>query len=311
MKRSFFVILLSFFILLPACRLYKLERQLKPEYAEFLSKVRYIVTGDERKIFLETPDSEKDKFIEEFWKRRDPDPDTEVNEFKIEYLNRIERSNELFLGEGRPGWMTDRGRIYVLFGPPTDRLTYPMGGDPYSRCREIWYYGNFPVLFLDYYCNGSYELVTLNLSHLHDLNLAQSYLSKTFKREKGFFDFTWDIKKTYVGPERIEGIITIRVPYEVIWFKTEDDKLVTTLDVNLELKDSSDSLIWEYQESFTITIDDFELREKRKKDYEIEIPFALEEGLEKLHQGKNLFHILIKNRTGAEELEKTMEFWVR
>ncbi len=114
--------------LLSACRLYKLARQLPPEYADFLSQVRYIITKEEEKIFLELPHSEKDRFIEEFWARRDPDPDTEENEFKTEFFKRVERANALFISEGKPGWLTDRGRIYVLFGPPTDRITDSLGG---------------------------------------------------------------------------------------------------------------------------------------------------------------------------------------
>jgi len=137
MNKSLLSILIIFLLLFPlSCRLYKLERQLDPENAEFLSKVNYIITKEERKIFLELPDEEKESFREEFWKRRDPDPSTEENEFKIEYFNRIERANELFHGEGRPGWMTDRGRIFVLFGPPSDRMTYPMGTGPYGRCQK-------------------------------------------------------------------------------------------------------------------------------------------------------------------------------
>jgi GWxTD domain-containing protein len=108
-----------------SCKLYNLERKLDPEYADFISKVRYIITGDERRIFLELPDSEKPKFIEEFWQRRNPDPTAKENAFQIEYFNRIERANKFFMGEGTPGWLTDRGRIYILFGPPRDRITQP------------------------------------------------------------------------------------------------------------------------------------------------------------------------------------------
>ncbi len=80
------------------------------------------------------PPSERKNFREEFWKRRDLDPSTEENEFKMEYFNRIEKANDLFISEGRPGWLTDRGSIYILLGPPMNRLTYPMGIDGYSRC---------------------------------------------------------------------------------------------------------------------------------------------------------------------------------
>jgi len=312
-KGSLFVSFCSFIaifliLLLPSCRLYNLERKLDSVNAEFLSKVRYIITKEERKIFLELPDEEKDKFKEEFWKRRDPDLSTEENEFKIEYFNRIERANELFLGEGKPGFLTDRGRIYVLFGPPTDRIRNPMGASSYTRCTELWYYGGFPVIFVDYYCNGTYELRTLSLAHLHDLNLAQAYTQKTFKREKEFFDFYLEVKKTLLEVDRVEGVIVIEVPYAVIWFKSKDDKLETTLDVHLELKDFAGDLIWEYKDSFMVRTDEEELQQKRKKNYTIEIPFILEEDLEKLRQGKNLIHILLKNRTGDEESKKVMEF---
>lgn len=119
------LILISFSLVFfsSSCRLYKLEKKLDPVNAEFLSKVRYIITGKERKIFLELPDSEKERFREEFWKRRDPDLSTEENEFKMEYFNRKEKANEAFVSEGKPGWLTDRGRIYILFGPPMERIT--------------------------------------------------------------------------------------------------------------------------------------------------------------------------------------------
>jgi len=304
------ILVASFFglSLLLSCRLYKLEQKLNPENAEFLSKVRYIITREERKIFLELPDSEKKNFIEEFWKRRDPDPDTEENEFKIEYDNRIEKSNQLFSGEGRPGWLTDRGRIYVIFGPPTDRLTYPMGEDPYGRCSEVWYYGNFPVVFVDSSCTGSYVLTTLNLEHLHELNLAQDYLTQTFKKEKEFFDFNLDIKKRVVEENRFEGTVVIEVPYDGIWFKSENEKLQTTLELHLEIKDSEKALFWEYKNSYDVALAETELKEKKGKKYRIEVPFTLEKDLNRLRQGKNLLHVLLKNKTGGEDLRKVMEF---
>lgn len=300
--------LIVLLLLLPSCRFYKLERQLDPENAEFLSKVRYIITKEERKIFLELPDSEKEKFREEFWRRRDPEPDTEENEFKMEYFNRIEKANEIFLGEGRPGWLTDRGRIFVIFGPPTDRIKNPMGQGPYSRCSEVWYYGNFPVWFVDNYCNGTYELIPFNMDHLHYLNIAQHRLQKTFKEEKEIFDFSLKVEKTQVSLDRIEGIITIEIPYKVIWFKSEDERLVTILDAQLELNDSKGNLVWDYKDAFKIETDEIGLQQKQKKKYKIEIPFVLEEDLEILRQGRNIFHVLLKNRIGGEELKKRIDF---
>jgi len=313
----FFLLSSSFLVLFfSSCRLYNLERKLDPVNAEFLSKVGYIITSKERKIFLELPDSEKEQFKEEFWKRRDPDSDTEENEFKMEYLNRLEKASELFVSEAKPGWLTDRGRIYILFGPPMDRITYPMGGDPYSRCREVWLYGAFPVVFVDSTCTGNYLLVTydlssireLNLMYMHELSKAQARAQHTFGKEKRFFDFKWRVKKEVVEADRVEGTITLEMPYGNIWYRSEGDMLETVLDVRLELKDFECSLVWEYEEAFEIAIKEDELKDRQKKEYKIEIPFILDKDLDRLRQGKNLLHAVLKNRTGGEELKKKMEF---
>ena len=319
-----FLLLSSFSLLFfsSSCRLYNIEKKLDPVNAEFLSKVRYIITRKERKIFLELPDTEKEEFIEEFWKRRDFDPDTEENEFKMEYFDRIEQSSDLFVGEGRPGWLTDRGRIYILFGPPDIRETHHIEStDPYSlfyrRCGELWHYGMFPVVFFDNTCTGnSYRLVTydltslrsINLMYMHELSKAQAEAQITFKREKKLFDFDLSVKKNVVETNRIEGIITIEIPYDVIWYRSEEGRLVTTIEVHLELKDFADQLFWEYKDAFTISMEEGELKEKQKKKYTVEIPFVFEKDLDRLHQGKNRLFCLLKNRTGDEETKKVIEF---
>jgi len=311
MSRTIVFFLVILMIILPSCRLYRLEQQLDSKSAEFLSKVRYIVTKEERKIFLELPGSEKKEFIDGFWQRRDPNPDTEENEFKVEYLDRIDRATDLFHGEGRPGWQTDRGRIYILFGPPTDRIKDSMSGNSINGCREVWYYGGFPVVFFDQFCNETYELAPINLAHLHSLNRAQFLAQKTFEEEKGFFDFTWEFKETFVSENRIEGLLTIKIPYSVIWFKSEGERLFTTLDINLELEDSEGNLVWEHKDSFGVEIDEISLQQKKKNKHKIQIPFTLEEGLEKLRQARNRMHVSIKNQTGGEESKKVIEFRIK
>lgn len=308
---SLVCILLLFFP--TSCHYYKLERQLDPENAEFLSKVRYIITKKEKRIFLELPDSEKEEFKEEFWERRDPDPSTEENEFKMEYFNRIEKANDMFLSEGKAGWMTDRGRIYILFGQPTERRRDPAGR---GICQEIWYYGYFPIVFVDRTCTGDYQLVTydltplsaVNLRYLHELSGAQKAAQQTIIGENIYFDFDWDIKKTLVETDRIEGVITIEIPYASIWFKEEDEKLKTTLDLHLELKDSEGKLMWEYDGPFEIETDEQEIEENRKKKYHMEVPFRLEKDLDLLRKGKNQFLAILKNRTGEDEMKKVREF---
>jgi GWxTD domain-containing protein len=110
--------------------------ELKKAYKDWLEKdVVYIITDEERKAFkkLQT-DEERERFIEEFWRRRNPDPDSEENSFKEEYYERIAYANEHF-ASGIPGWKTDRGRIWIMYGKPDERDTHPMGG-PYDRTPE-------------------------------------------------------------------------------------------------------------------------------------------------------------------------------
>ena len=114
----------------------KLRKELETPYRKWLSEdVFYIITDEERAAFkrLQT-DEEREQFIEQFWLRRDPTPDTVENEFKEEHYRRIAYANEHF-ASGIPGWKADRGRIYITFGPPDERDEHPSGGT-YERPPE-------------------------------------------------------------------------------------------------------------------------------------------------------------------------------
>src|SRR5947207_3034125 len=107
----------------------KKRDELKSVYKNWLDQdVTYIITDEERKAFkaLKT-DEERDQFIEQFWLRRDPDPDTPENEYKDHYFERIQYANEKF-SSGIPGWRPDRGRIYMMFGKPDELESHPSGG---------------------------------------------------------------------------------------------------------------------------------------------------------------------------------------
>lgn len=117
------------------------EKSLKEEkegkyYKDWLNKdVVYIITPEERKAFKNlTTDAERDAFIENFWLRRDPTPDTAENEYKDEHYRRIAYANEHF-SSGIPGWKTDRGRIYIMYGKPDEIESHPSGGT-YDRPPE-------------------------------------------------------------------------------------------------------------------------------------------------------------------------------
>jgi len=113
-----------------------LKQELSKTYKKWLDEdVIYIITDEERKAFKQlSNDEERDQFIEAFWQRRDPTPDTEENEFKDEHYRRIEYANEHFAA-GIPGWKSDRGRIYIMYGPADEIESHPSGGT-YERPME-------------------------------------------------------------------------------------------------------------------------------------------------------------------------------
>jgi len=151
--------------------------ELKKAYKDWLEKdVTYIITEEERRAFKKlATDDEREKFIEEFWRRRDPDPDTDENEFKEEYYERIAYANEHF-ASGIPGWKSDRGRIWIMYGKPDERETHPSGGT-YDRPSyegggstttypfETWFYRYLPgvgsgveIEFVDPTGSGEYRI---------------------------------------------------------------------------------------------------------------------------------------------------------
>ncbi len=155
----------------------KLRKELEGPYRKWLNEdVAYIITDEERQAFkrLQTED-EKQQFIEQFWLRRDPTPDSAENEYREEHYRRIAYANERY-ASGIPGWKTDRGRIYITFGPPAEIESHPSGGTyerPYEEGGgttstypfEIWRYryleglGNdIMIEFVDPTMTGEYRM---------------------------------------------------------------------------------------------------------------------------------------------------------
>ena len=131
-------------------------------YAKWLNEdVVYIISKEERAAFerLQT-NEEREKFIEQFWQRRDPTPDTPENEFKEEHYRRIAFANQHWAG-GDPGWRTDRGRIYIVYGPADEIENHPAQG------LEQWLY---------YHLNGIGDRVILDFTdpkHSGDYQLTK------------------------------------------------------------------------------------------------------------------------------------------
>ncbi|MDX6711630.1 MAG: hypothetical protein QOH96_2646 [Blastocatellia bacterium] len=151
--------------------------ELKKAYKDWIEKdVAYIITDEERKAFKRlATDEEREQFIEAFWRRRDPDPDTEENEYREQYYERIAYANEHYTS-GIPGWKTDRGRIYITFGKPDEVESHPSGGN-YERPSyegggststypfETWFYrylagvgSGIEIEFVDPTGSGEYHI---------------------------------------------------------------------------------------------------------------------------------------------------------
>src|SRR5579862_3553935 len=114
---------------------------LPPSYRDWLSEdVAYLIPREERCVFLQlTNDSDRDLFIQYFWDRRNPDPESRDNAFEQEHYQRIAYSNDHFFS-GVPGWQTDRGRIYTIWGPPDQIETGSGAAGGSVLPTEIWRY---------------------------------------------------------------------------------------------------------------------------------------------------------------------------
>jgi GWxTD domain-containing protein len=153
------------------------KQELKGEYKKWVDEdVRWIITDQEMQAFKSlSNDEERDQFIENFWLRRNPNPDSPENEYREEHYARIAYANEHFAA-GKPGWRTDRGHIYIAYGKPDSTDSHPSGGS-YDRPMEegggntstfpfeIWHYrylegigDNIDIEFVDTCMCGDYHM---------------------------------------------------------------------------------------------------------------------------------------------------------
>lgn len=294
----------------PCCRVSEAEKKLAPEHSTFLSQVRYIISKEEKRVFIGLPESERPRFIEDFWKRRDPDPDTPENEFKNDYFGRLAKAEQIFTGEGIAGWLTERGRVYILYGPPGQRTTTPPTGDFERGCREVWYYGEFPVVFVDPNCSGTFLLATPDLSRLESYGIARDAIRQIMPSQaKSLLDFNISLRKKKVSEEsRLEALVVIEIPYRLIWLAADGDKLKTILELELELRDTKDNLRWKYKKTYEVVLTESELSQNQAGAYLIEVPIVVEKDIASLQSGKDTLQIVLRNTTGKEELRKVAEF---
>jgi GWxTD domain-containing protein len=179
------------------------RQELSQTYKNWLDEdVRWIIADEEQSAFNQlSNDQERDQFIEAFWQRRDPTPDTTENEYKEEHYRRIVFANEQF-ASSIPGWKTDRGRFYIMYGPPDQieshasggTYTSPFGGQTVSNLPyEVWRYryleglGRDVILPFADICNcGDYRLTEGGGSHYvaldHSHGYAQAVIAASHRR---------------------------------------------------------------------------------------------------------------------------------
>jgi GWxTD domain-containing protein len=128
-------------------------------YFERIKQIAYISSIEEEKKLLNAKVEEREKVWNEFWESKDPTPEDGVNEFLVEYFQRVDYANKNF-GRGSlfEGWRTDRGKVYIVLGPPDYVVDEPF--NPSGDAYQIWYYYDkgYDLIFVQRYMTGDYEL---------------------------------------------------------------------------------------------------------------------------------------------------------
>jgi GWxTD domain-containing protein len=234
------------------------DDQLATPWKKWLNEdVAYIITDEERKAFRQlNTDAEREQFIEQFWLRRDPTPGTVENEFKEEHYRRITYTNERFAASV-PGWKTDRGRIYITFGPPDEIDSHPAGGT-YQRPAaegggqtttfpfEDWRYryiegigNNIMIEFVDTRMNGEYHM-TMDPLEKDSLKAGPANLNQ-FERLNQFVQLQ---QPPAVKFKELDDAIGTRITYNVLpmqvridYMRVTESSIMTNISVQFENRD--------------------------------------------------------------------------
>lgn len=195
--------------------------------------VPYIITPAEKEVFLRLgTEKERGDFIESFWRKRDPNPSTSDNEAKLEYYRRIAQANKLFSTSGIAGWRTDRGRIYILLGPPKevqrDFSSKASGLSAFTGPKETWQYWDLPnpklpynmeFVFVDRFGTGSYVL-DQSLRTDRGRNTPLDPAGVTFQFD-AMENLSEALKNPFENLGNLKGVITSEVDYDLVPFRWE------------------------------------------------------------------------------------------
>ena len=274
--------------------------RLDPESEAFYRTARLIMTGDESAIFNHLPDAAaRQEFIREFWAKRDPDAETQENEFQKMFLDRVEYANKHFT-EGGPGYNTDRGRVYIFMGPPDKVEEFFTHGDPEIRGGIIWwvyYEYELGIEFVDEKGYGQFRI------RQYEGNFFEAMEGMKLGQEVGPEDV---FKKAVVGfklrYDEAKPGFELTIPADAISFREEGAKLRVDLDFIFYLYLDEGVRRETFTESRTFTTTDPELLNLK------DVLFAFER---RLPPGTHYVDVVIKAASGEGRVRRIFKVKVK
>lgn len=249
--------------------------QLDPESEKFYETAKLIMSREEEKIFsFLTDQAARKEFIQEFWDKRDPDPETPESEFKVEFESRVEYASKHFIEGGR-GWNTDRGRIYIFMGPPDKFEEYFTHSDPSVRGSILyWIYYDYQlgIEFVDAKNDGQYKIRRYDgdfFGAMDALKLGRyAGPDDVFKKKFVKFELNYD---------QAAQKISIRIPArDLVFSEDAGGGFYVELDFRLYIygRDGSKLATIEEQKKFATSVREID----ELKEAVFEFAFALPEG---------------------------------
>ena len=281
------VVLAAAALILPALARAEDRKDPAKESEEFYKTARLIMTGQERKIWKHLPDeAARKEFIRDFWAKRDPDPDTEANEFKAEFEGRIDYANKHFR-EGGLGMNTDRGRIWIFMGPPDKVEEFPPTGDPGVRGFILWwiYYADrLGIEFVDEKGYGSYKIRQYDgdfFGAMQDMVKLGQWVGpdSVFRKRILDFDLAYD-----AGAKVLDLTIPVK---GLLLRENEEGGFQVDLDFIFYVYGEEGRTKETFRESRTFTTTVRELDELKTVPFRFEIP---------LKRGTNFVDVIIKGK---------------